>query len=273
MKLVLSVTIANIIPVKFGIVDNLVYRHTVLKNKDYEKGGILPLVKKLGFDGLELIISHKLEEKTVDSLKETLERNKTPVLSIHQPFFGKQDLDLDFVNYLFNIAKKLSAEIIVIHISSFGSYIHNQNFINYIKSKERNFRVKIAVENLPPRIGRPKMYYDKNLFPKMLRTTGFDMTFDTTHFALVGNIIDLFLTNKTKIINIHLSDHKNTFNKLEYIPNFPFGGHLPLGNGDLPIIELLKVLKEERYNGLLTLEIISNTRELVESVEVIRSNF
>ncbi len=97
------------------------------------------------------------------------------------------------------------------------------------------------------------------------------ITLDTTHLAQAGgNIIDFFKKNKARIVNIHISDYKpnmlnNNLRPLRY-------KHMPLGKGDLPIEEFVRTLREEKYKGLVTMEIHTDLNGMCESAKVINAH-
>jgi sugar phosphate isomerase/epimerase len=63
-------------------------------------------------------------------------------------------------------------------------------------------------------------------------------------------------------VNIQLSDYKAKWPKplLHLIP----------GKGDLPIVEFLGILKNNKYDGLITMEIKTNLEGFCESARFIR---
>ncbi|MDP3052094.1 MAG: sugar phosphate isomerase/epimerase, partial [bacterium] len=112
--------------------------------------------------------------------------------------------------------------------------------------------------------------YEERRRAEIASSTGLALTFDTTHLAHAGgDIINFYRQNKEKIINIHLSDYKSVF----FNRFFPSGLHLPLGEGELPLEEFLKILKEDNYSGILTLEINSGLKGIKKSVQFLQSQF
>jgi sugar phosphate isomerase/epimerase len=71
------------------------------------------------------------------------------------------------------------------------------------------------------------------------------------------------------IVNIHLSDYKMNF--LNNPLMLTYGTHLSLGKGRLPIIQFLKILKDTRYNGIITMEINATLPEILRSARIIKS--
>ena len=87
--------------------------------------------------------------------------------------------------------------------------------------------------------------------------------------ATKGDIVKFFKKNKERIINIHLSDYR------EHVLNSslrPFRyKHLALGKGQLPIKKFLETLREEKYKGLITMEIHTDLEGICESARLIKS--
>ena len=101
-----------------------------------------------------------------------------------------------------------------------------------------------------------------------MKENEFFVTFDTTHMAHSGgDIVTFFKHNKDRIVNIHLSDYKSNMLNSSLRPlRFK---HLPLGEGELPIEEFIKLLRKENYKGLLTMEINTDLAGMCESARII----
>jgi len=97
------------------------------------------------------------------------------------------------------------------------------------------------------------------------------MTLDTCHLAQSGgDIVDFFKKNKDRIVNIHLSDYKhhpfnNTLRPLRF-------KHLPIGKGSLPMKEFIDMLHEEKYQGLVTMEIHTDLNGFVDGAKKIKKD-
>jgi sugar phosphate isomerase/epimerase len=179
------------------------------------------------------------------------------------------NISLFGIEKLFELAKSFSAKVLVLHIFAIGRRFYKPEFVKTLKSLEEKYGVKIGLENgIKDIFTSFKTYcYEEKKIAEIAALTGLNLTFDTTHLAHAsGNIINFYRKNKEKIINIHLSDYKKIwFNRF-----FPSGLHLPLGEGESPIEEFLKILKEDNYSGILTLEINSGLRGIENSVNFVR---
>ena len=272
MKLLLSTTISNIIPTRTSLFENLLLRRLILTKEDYRRGGILPMVKKVGLDGVELIIPGQVDKKTIKKIKEKLKENELPVLSVHQPVSLINRIDWKAITYTLNTAREFSADLIVIHIAALGKKIYDSSFLKRLKRAGRDYGIQIGLENMPRCYGRPKEYYEAKIFSRIARQFDFKIVFDTCHLGSSSqDLVNFFQENKDRIINIHLSDYFNFLPLIQAIPKIPFWGHLPLESGNLPIKELLQTLKKENYRGLVTLEILCNSQRLQDSANLVRA--
>jgi sugar phosphate isomerase/epimerase len=196
------------------------------------------------------------------------------VFSVHQSISTLFNISIREIEELFGIANKLKAEIIVLHINVIGNQIFDNTYIQELKDLERKYRIKIGIENSPisPLTVFNKYTWNGNKFSNLMKEKGFNITFDVTHLAQTGkDIVDFYKVNKNRIVNIHLSNYKENFlNKYLLLSN---GTHLPLGKGTSPIKQLLNVLKQTNYNGVITMEISGSLQELCESAKFIKSAF
>lgn len=232
---------------------------------------IIASFKKAGINGFELLVPSLTSDENIQEIKEIMSKNKFSVNSIHQSLTSLISITLAEIERLCLIANIFSAKIIVLHAGAIGNKLSDNVFIQKLKTLQKKYQITFGVENMPPSpFSIYKKYtYEKNAFTAAVRSTGLSMTLDTTHLAHAGgNIIEFFLENKNRIVNIHLSDYKSHWlNKKLLLQNYT---HLPLHNGELPIKQFLKTLKKENYQGAITLEINTNLRRLCESGRIIR---
>lgn len=111
--------------------------------------------------------------------------------------------------------------------------------------------------------------YKGNEFSQAIEMSGLSMTFDITHLGQTGeDICEFYKKNKEKIVNIHISDYKKSWlNRVLMLAN---GTHLPLGKGELKINEFLKILKETKYQGSVTMEINGDLETLCQNAKLIK---
>ncbi len=208
-----------------------------------------------GFDGVELIINTHFENRPPHKIIEKLLKiNK--IASIHAPFFklrkwGHGGVSLqkcvalarDFAIPLVNFHPPLWLPPEFIFWNWFRKVKDYQKLID-------NSSVIVTIENMPY-VGK-RLRFNPNLLKKsenmlsfMLKHNLF-MTFDTTHMGshnpnFLGEFQQLLESGRVK--NIHFSDYGHQREHL-----FP-------GRGILPLTRFLYMLKQENYEGAVTLEL------------------
>jgi len=263
MKLSLSLGAKSLVNQKISFREILLRGFRQEKKLPIEE--ISELTRKNIIDGIELVLSDKTTGSEIKQIKKILKRNKIPILSIHQPI--QKILKIDFVSILklFKIAKELSAQVIVIHLSALGKNINNPNFVYKIRLLEKKYQIKIGAENgikIPLPIFSHRNSWNAKNFSRTIKKINLKITLDTTHMGYSGgDIINFYNKNKDKIINIHLSDFKGNI----------LGMHRPLEEGRLPIRKFLKILRRLNYQGIITLEIDSGWKKIKNSIKLVNS--
>ena len=229
-------------------------------------------MKKSGVEGIELFLPsfNKFTLEDIKDVKKIVEDNTMEVLSVHQAlrFFSKTRIAE--IAKLFHMADMLSAKVIVLHLSLAGKQIFDKEYKDTLHSLEKKYGITIGFENREKYVITPggKHNWQGDLFSDLIKENDFHITFDTTHLAATkGDIIKFFKKNKDRIINIHLSDYKHHVLNGSLRP-FRYK-HLPLGKGQLPIKKFLETLREEKYKGLVTMEIHTNLEGICESARLI----
>ncbi len=272
MKISAWVSITDLLPEKktgFGefIFDKFIKQKLFSK---YNQKDVLLALKNSGVNGIELLSTSNVSDKDIQKVQEMLTEFDLEVFSVHQSIPTLFNISVNEVKGLFQIAHKLKASVIVLHINVIGNQIFDKDYLYVLKDLESKYDIKIAIENSPIAYWTIFKNYTwrENEFSNLMKKTGFHITFDTTHLAQTGkDIIVFYKKNKDRIINIHLSDYKKSFlNKYLLLSN---DTHLPLGKGTLPIRQFLKTLKETHYDGIITMEINGNLSELCQSAELI----
>ena len=265
MKLSLSVNLSSILLSKNSVLENLISFGS-FSNYIKSPKSILDFLKESNIEGIEIVASSIVLKRDIEKVKEILEEYNLSVFSVHQPVLKLYRISLVGIEQLLALAAAFSAKVVVLHLFAIGKRLYNPEFVKILKSLEEKYNVKIGLENgIKDIFTSFKTYcFREKEISEITSLTGLDLTFDTTHLAHAGgDIISFCRKNKEKIINIHLSDYKSVFlNRF-----FPSGLHLPLGEGELPLEEFLKILKEDNYNGILTLEINSDLKGIKKSVQ------
>lgn len=241
----------------------------------YTKGykEILDMIAATSFRNIELFLNQAFVEVPVEELKMEIDKRGLKVLSIHTPLefiaFPKRESEEFWIEKSIELSRIFGSKVIVSHIVM-GKYfmdiqggldnIHRENVLKY-----RNVEgVFITTENLPCVMDN-SFLTSKEKFINFVVKNRVPITFDTTHCEHRGDsIIDMFKKVKHLVKNIHLSDFKDG------------NEHKVLGTGDLPLDEFLKLLKDEEYDGIVTVELdfenknrndISTFEEAVNGIE------
>lgn len=276
MKLSAWVSVSDLLPKKKTGFDRFIFGRFI-KQTIFTKNNpqdVLLALKTSGIEGIELLSCPNVEDKDIVKIQKILKELDMDIFSVHQSISTLFNISILEITNLFEIANKLSAEIIVLHINVIGDQIFDEGYIEDLRVLEKQYNIKIAIENSPRSIlSLFKSYtWKEKEFLSLMQETGFSITLDTTHLAQTGkDIIGFYKNNKDKIINIHLSDYKKHFlNTHLLLTNYT---HLPLGNGRLPIKDFLQTLKDNNYSGLITMEINGSLNDLSQSAKLIKSIF
>ncbi len=270
MNISVSLLLTDVLPHKKRFLNRFV------KSRIFDKlshSEIFSQLKNAGVDGVELLLPADASFDDLVEARNLLEKHNIKVFSVHQALRFITKTKPEEVAELFTAADIFKSKVVVLHMNTVGRQIFKKNYISTLKMLEKKHKIKIGFEN------REKFFasrlsthgWDEIRFPSLMEKVGFKMTLDTCHLGQTGgDIINFFKKNKKRIVNIHLSDYRahylnNSLRPLRF-------KHLPLGHGDLPIKEFIKVLKTEKYQGLLTLEINSDLDEILNSLRFIKNS-
>jgi sugar phosphate isomerase/epimerase len=272
MKLSTALFFTDILPHRRRLFNKIVKNKIFNKNTSSE---VFITLKKAGFDGIELLLPQftKARDEDLHEVKKILDKYNMPVFSVHQQlrFFTKTRMKE--VTDLFRIANIFGSKIIVLHMNTVGKQVFDKEYVAAIHSLQKEHGVKVGFENMEKFFGSLHVGHSwhGDKFADLMKINDFLITFDIQHLAHSGgDIIEFFKKNKDRIINVHLSDYRNhIFNTnlrpLRY-------KHLPLGKGELPIEKFIKVLKKEKYNGLVTMEIHTDLPGICESARIFNNS-
>jgi len=274
MKLSAWVSVSDLLSKKESGFGEFIFKRFI-KQSIFSKNNpqsVLQSLKGTGVNGIELLISSNTKDEDIQRIQKMLRELDIRIFSVHQSISTLFNIGIREVSGLFQIANELSAEVVVVHISSMGDQIFDSAYIKSLKNLENQYKIKIGIENMPisPLWFFKTHTWNGDKFSALIKEKGFNITFDTTHLAQTGkDIVDFYKKNKDSIVNIHLSDYKKSFlNKYLLLSN---STHLPIGKGTLPIKQFLNVLRENRYDGIITMEINSTLTELCTSARFIKN--
>jgi len=248
---------------KRSITEKVVNKKSLFKNTKVEE--VFAKLKSSGVDGIELLLPADFSNTDFQYVKKVLDANNVVVNSIHQPLRWLSKTDIKEIKMLFSFAKQFNAKIIVLHLQNAKEQIFDKDYLVALHKLQEDYGIKLSFENTQKfaQIFNKKRYFDGKAFSDVVKKAGFSITLDTTHLADAGgDIIEFFNQNKENIVNVQLSDYKAKWPK----PCL----HLPPGKGTLPMEGFLKVLKRNKYEGLITMEIKTDLEGLCESAKFIR---
>jgi len=281
MKLAAWVSVSDLVPQQKTFFEGFVLgkfiKQSIFSQKNPSE--VLLTLKKSGVNGIELLLSSNASDNDLERINQMIRKLNMHIFSIHQPLSILFDIKISKIENLCQIAKKLGAKVLVLHINVIGNQIFDKEYNRAVKTLEKKYDIEIGIENSPKSILTIFNSYcwQENKFSKLIRENDLNITFDTTHLAqaaaasdsVENDIINFYKNNKERIVNIHLSDYKKHFlNTHLFLANYT---HLPLDSGQLPIKEFLQILKQTNYDGLITMEINGNLEELCKSAEFIKS--
>lgn len=196
----------------------------------------IELAKKLGFDGVEIVLEDDMRE-VVEKEKEKI-KNKLENLGIYACFHLPNWLNIlnrDDLKEIFHLYK------IVEYFNSFG-------VLHIFSDDEKSIKkYKIIEKEI-----KDKNLYFENLFQRteiLENIFVFNLKFviDISHFLTANpfpKFKEFLLKNKNKIFHFHFSDNNGITHS-----------HLPLGKGILPIKKIIEILVEYFNDRSISFEI------------------
>ena len=271
MKLLAWISVNELVPVPQTLLERIIEKfdkkHSIYKNTSHRQ--VFQQLKKAGVDGVELLISVHSSEKSIALAGKKLNSYNVPVISVHQPLYYGRKVVISDIENLCKIAKGLKSRVIVLHITTFRQQLLDPEFVNNLIKLQKKYKVIFGIENMPKKaFSSDGFTYKGKDFANVVHSTNLHMTFDTTHLAQAGeDILNFYRKNKKAIVNIHLSDYKRNWVNVHLVSQIY--SHLPLGEGELPMDEFLSLLKEVKYDGLITLEVNAGLAKLCDSARFV----
>jgi len=223
------------------------------------------LAKELGFDGVELVVSLEVLLRGPAYTKELSRRYGLPILSLHPALFrfpGWATMEERWRNSL-ALARQLGCPVMVFHAPR-HSLARGCSVLDGLLSSGLDEAPRIALENLPwfsnsglEVLGTPTAEEYIYQFRDFARERGLGVTLDTSHASVGGgDILSAYEALRPEVTNVHFSDMTGRWPNpwSSWMHTLLVQHQLP-GKGKLPLRELLRRLRRDGYNGLITLEI------------------
>lgn len=209
---------------------------------------IFDIIEESGCKNIELFLNQAFIDVPVEMILKEVRKRDLNVVSIHLPLtfiaYNRGENEEFWINKGLEYTEVLGVDTIISHFfykkdgEGNNDESHFNNIVKYTKRSGKN----ICTENLPQIELFTKLQSTEELIRFLAKNECY-MTYDTTHAATHGkDILSEYNIYKDYIRNIHLSDFRDG------------NEHKVLGTGDLPLKELLKKLKEDKYKYLITLE-------------------
>lgn len=269
MKISASVFLTDVLPERRRLF-NRVVKNRLFDGLDASE--VFTSLQSAGVEGIELLLPsfNPVSYEDIAEVKRVLRGYSMPVFSLHQALRFFSRTRVAEITRLFHMADMLGAKVLVLHLTTAGRQIFRREYVETLHALEKKFGVRIGFENGERRVisFRDRYLWNEEAFANLLEETGFSMTLDTTHLGQAGgDIVSFFQAHKKHIVNIHIGDYREHFLNTTLRP-FRYK-HLPLGKGELPIAKFLRVLREENYQGLVTMEIHTDLAGMCESARMI----
>ncbi len=217
------------------------------------------LAKKAGFDEIELCPDYRFDTTDSDYIKKLQKQYKIKVVGVHymMEFFGIWGDYKERIRKSIDLAKKVKADYLVIHSWEYD----NLHYIDWIVKNQKTIArqadpVQIVFENSTKSYNpeNPGKLLVKNFSAQKMKVFE-SVLMDTSHLATAQiDLIEFYDKLKDKIRYIHFSD--SDYKLREDRPNSISDRHLAPGKGKLSLKKFLKHLKEQKYVGVISIELL-----------------
>lgn len=238
---------------------------------------IFAFAKTAGFDGIALDETITTRWIGADKFLALSRHYDLPITSLHQSFGRMFWTSLWGMDHIVRRAALMQAECAVVHVASVHRAFSNHDYWKKVKALEAKYGVPIAFENAMAQFSSLKFKsfeyaHDPDQLWAGAEENDLSLTYDVGHMgSLMPDPTVYYEKIKRRLKHIHLHDYRRGID------------HLPLGTGEFPLPRFLRRLVEDRYAGVITLEVfpmntapwISHTsiQELVkESLQFFRTH-
>jgi sugar phosphate isomerase/epimerase len=211
----------------------------------------------INFDHFELLPENE-HLYTVRKLAKIL-RNKEVIL--HTPFVeanlisnseGIRKASVSYYQKILNpLIQTFSPNVITLHVG-YSAFYYEGIIVDQLRALMHKIP-KIAIENMPNNRNIWKIAYpdsEKEMDTILALLNNPPMTFDVGHWMKQGyNVYKMVQKYMKSIANIHIHDVVDGKD------------HKPLGTGDLDVEKFIRILRKNKYDKYLTIEMASNDPE------------
>jgi sugar phosphate isomerase/epimerase len=252
--------------------NNVMIGITVDRFRGIAPSALLTIIKKMGVEFVEITKS------VFDDLPSFIEQLGNVQTGLHLPNLHDAEFDFSFqerepdVQKLIRLINQHRHELNIKYCLSHPpenqrSPLSEDHLIAYLLDNLNKLEVPIVLENIQS-WNTARFEYFYNRAKQVLGDKLIGQCFDAPHYFLQGeDPLEYLKQHNGKINFIHLSDCRNGFD-----------AHLPFGlNGDLPVDEILALLKEQNFQGIINLELLprnlKDIKPLINSYLKVVRNF
>lgn len=210
------------------------------------------LAARLGYDGVEVLVSQDPVSQDVDALRALSDHHGVPVLAVHSPclLITQRVWTTDPWEKLHRASRaavRLGADIVVVHPPFRWQREYGQHFVDRLERMREETGIRFAVENMFPLRARGRewsgYYADWDV-----TVDGYPhYTLDLSHTATShSDALAMADAMGDRLAHVHIADGTDGTNRDE---------HLVPGRGDQPCAQILRRLGEQRFPGVVVVEI------------------
>jgi sugar phosphate isomerase/epimerase len=227
---------------------------------------VFGLARDIGFDGLELVLSPEAFIRGSAYVRRLSHEYGLPILTLHPPMIPirRWREHHELLPQMSLLARELDCQLIIIHAPRALSLNeglgrrYSEAVETCVKELGRSFpRLSLENQAVFQAEDRRCMLANPANLCSFADEHDLVLTLDTSHAGSYPyGLLEAYQMFGSRLGNIHLSDFRSGlsipswFNLHSY-----FKHHQIPGDGDLPLLELLQLLKADSYDGLITLEI------------------
>lgn len=212
------------------------------------------IAAKLGFDGLEVMVSTDAVSQDVSALQRLSDYHQVPVVAIHSPcllitqrVWGTEPWGK--LRTAQRTAEMLGADVVVVHPPFRWQREYAKGFVAGVRAMTDETHVRFAVENMFPWRARSRQIQAYLPDHDPTDEDYAAVTLDLSHTAVSGDdAMAMARVLGERLAHVHLADGTGEARDQHLVP----------GRGTQPCAELLEHLARRRFGGHVVLEV--NTR-------------
>jgi sugar phosphate isomerase/epimerase len=227
---------------------------------------VFALAKDAGFQGLELALSFEVRARGSGHVRLLSEEYGLPIHTLHPPMipWPKNRAHHQLLSELIPVARDLECQFIIIHAPK-ALTLTERRGSEYVAAVQecteglRGSSTRLCVENQAVFRPSDRRYAlsKPGALHRFAEKCDLAVTLDTAHAASFPyDLIEAYEMLASRLVNVHLSDFRSGLSIPAWFNLHSYFKHHQLpGDGDLPLLPLLKRLRGDGYQGLITVEV------------------